>query len=325
MPSKKKKITKATPSNSFQAAVFDDLLVRFIINLPATELASIERLGFHLEESFWFYDDFWREPQHAGTASCSGLARFAFLKSYCLALFRHAPHVLAPLVGVASEEAFAVAINRYLKYKTAVPVVGAIIIDGTGKDVLLVQGWNAKANQWGFPRGKIDQDEDEASCAAREVFEEIGFDIGPFLQDDAYVELTDGKRIRLYIVEGIPRNSKFYPQTRKEIRDIRWFSIAGIMANQDASVMRIKPFLAKYLQFCKKRLEPRPTGKIQSSVVNYGFPEHSEPSFCTVKRHTCSAFTLSSSLLFNFAHKALPIVRSTAECLQACLEDFRSL
>jgi hypothetical protein len=41
--------------------VFDDLSLRFIINIPDEELASFERLCFQVEAAHWFYDDFYRE------------------------------------------------------------------------------------------------------------------------------------------------------------------------------------------------------------------------------------------------------------------------
>ena len=38
--------------------VLEDLSCRFIVNLPANELASIERIGFQVEQAHWFYLDF---------------------------------------------------------------------------------------------------------------------------------------------------------------------------------------------------------------------------------------------------------------------------
>lgn len=48
--------------------------------------------------------------------------------------------------------------------------------------------------------------------------EETGFDITPYLHEHEYVERTiKGQRIRLYILTGVPEDTKFVPQTRKEI------------------------------------------------------------------------------------------------------------
>ena len=41
--------------------------------------------------------------------------------------------------------------------------------------VLLVVSWNGSF--YDFPKGKVDENEDEVECAIREVQEEIGYDI----------------------------------------------------------------------------------------------------------------------------------------------------
>ncbi|ANB15549.1 decapping enzyme complex catalytic subunit DCP1 [Sugiyamaella lignohabitans] len=82
---------------------------------------------------------------------------------------------------------------------------------------LMVKGWRSDS-PWGFPKGKINKDEPDELCAIREVYEEIGYDISPFLVSPDYVEVTiQQKSIRLYIVRGIPGNTHFMPRTRKEI------------------------------------------------------------------------------------------------------------
>ena len=39
----------------------DDLVARFIVNLPDEELKTFQRIGFHLEQAHWYYIDFLRE------------------------------------------------------------------------------------------------------------------------------------------------------------------------------------------------------------------------------------------------------------------------
>ena len=41
---------------------------------------------------------------------------------------------------------------------------------------------------WGFPKGKINQDEDPAQCAVREVMEETGYDSSPLLKREHFIE-----------------------------------------------------------------------------------------------------------------------------------------
>jgi mRNA-decapping enzyme subunit 2 len=84
---------------------------------------------------------------------------------------------------------------------------------------VLVKGWKSSA-AWGFPKGKINQQESERDCAVREVLEETGFDCDSLLEADSsdFMELTmREQKIRLYIVPGLDETTHFETMTRKEI------------------------------------------------------------------------------------------------------------
>ncbi|TPX61252.1 hypothetical protein SpCBS45565_g07310 [Spizellomyces sp. 'palustris'] len=207
---------------SFQE-VLDDLQSRFIINIPEEELASVERICFQIEQAHWFYEDFVREENPR-------LPSFS-LKNFCAQFFRHCP--LLHRWAHDHETAF----QNFMEYKVRVPVCGAIILNERLDKVLLVKGWKSSSG-WGFPKGKINKDEPEAPCAIREVKEETGFDITPYLRVNEYVERTiKGQRIRLYILTGVPEATTFIPQTRKEIGDIRWHKLNDLPGwNKDENV-----------------------------------------------------------------------------------------
>ena len=57
----KKTQPKISNSKSALQDAFDDLSVQFIMNCPAEEFQSFERLFFQLEQAHWFYEDFMRE------------------------------------------------------------------------------------------------------------------------------------------------------------------------------------------------------------------------------------------------------------------------
>uniref|UniRef100_A0A3Q3XHM4 mRNA-decapping enzyme 2 n=1 Tax=Mola mola TaxID=94237 RepID=A0A3Q3XHM4_MOLML len=80
------------------------------------------------------------------------------------------------------------------------------------------------ASGWGFPKGKVNEDEAPHDCAVREVLEETGFDIKNRICKDVYIEqkITD-QLVRLYIIPGVSKDTRFNPKTRKEIRNIEWF------------------------------------------------------------------------------------------------------
>lgn len=52
-----------------------------------------------------------------------------------------------------------------------------------------------------------------------QVFEETGFDIKDYICKDDYIELRINDQLaRLYIIPGVPKDTKFNPKTRREIR-----------------------------------------------------------------------------------------------------------
>ncbi|KAJ3080687.1 mRNA-decapping enzyme subunit 2 [Quaeritorhiza haematococci] len=194
--------------------VLDDLQSRFIINIPEEELSSIERICFQIEQAHWFYEDFVRERAPI-------LPSFS-LKNFSALFFRHCP--LLHAWAHDHEKAFA----TFMEYKVRVPVCGAVILNAKVDKVLLVRGWKATAG-WGFPKGKINKDEPEIDCAVREVHEETGFDVSPYIHESQYIERTmREQRIRLYMAVGVPENAEFVTQTRKEIGDIQWFKLSEL-------------------------------------------------------------------------------------------------
>lgn len=58
--------------------------------------------------------------------------------------------------------------DMWRTYKLSVPTFGAIILDQDMSHILLVQGFYSKCS-WGFPKGKINEGEESARCAVREV------------------------------------------------------------------------------------------------------------------------------------------------------------
>ncbi|KAJ9061627.1 mRNA-decapping enzyme subunit 2 [Entomophthora muscae] len=192
--------------------VLDDLSCRFLINIPEEEGISAERIGFQIEEAHWFYEDFVREQN----SSLPGLT----LKAFSNRMFQHCP--LLHKWSHDHEKYY----NDFLTYKLLVPVCGAIILNPTLDKCLFVRGYNSKAS-WGFPKGKVDLEEDDHFCAIREIKEEVGFDIEPYLvKKDCISQNLKGQRVRLYIVPCIPESVSFQTQTRKEIGRICWLPLS---------------------------------------------------------------------------------------------------
>ena len=125
------------------------------------------------------------------------------------------------------------AFSEFLAYKTRVPVRGAILLNQSMDEVVLVKGWKKGAN-WSFPRGKINKDEKDLDCAIREVYEETGFDIkeAGLVQEEKdmkYIEIAMREQhMRLYVFRGIPMDTHFEPRTRKEISKIDWYKLSDL-------------------------------------------------------------------------------------------------
>lgn len=190
------------------------LEARFLLPMPLSELSSPERLFFQLEQAMWFYNDFYSDNySHLPSLSLEAFAKKMFEQSA----------VLKPLAAQGKA-----LVDSFSAYKGQIPVFGCILLDPTLTHMVLVCSYYGKS--WSFPRGKVNEGESAVQCALRETREESGFDATTlFEQQGGTVEpitLYDGgKLMQFFVVSGVPLDTIFVTQTRKEIRDIRFFPI----------------------------------------------------------------------------------------------------
>lgn len=147
--------------------------MRFVVNCPAEEQESFERLLFQVEAAFWFYEDQYREiwPDAFPTLTLLTFAQRMFTSCPLLSAF--APR---------TKEIY----DAFTSYKQQIPTCGAMLLNPSCTKLLLVKAWSGKS--WGFPKGKIDKGEEKEACAVREVLEEVGYDISAQLDPAAYIE-----------------------------------------------------------------------------------------------------------------------------------------
>ncbi|NXL65730.1 DCP2 hydrolase, partial [Chordeiles acutipennis] len=209
---------------------------RFILHIPSEERDNAIRVCFQIELAHWFYLDFYMQNT-PGLPQC-GIRDFAKADILFVTvilpqpfLIREMLHSLHHLGGSALDS-----LNISLGCLTvAFPCI---------LQVLLVQGYLAKSG-WGFPKGKVNKEEAPHDCAAREVFEETGFDIKDYICKEEYIELRINDQLaRLYIIPGVPKNTKFNPKTRREIRNIEWFSIDKLPCHRNDMTPKSKLGLA---------------------------------------------------------------------------------
>nr|CAG4638508.1 EOG090X07NG [Cyclestheria hislopi] len=227
--------------------ILDDLCSRFIVNVPEEERKDLVRLCFQIELAHWFYIDFYCSEENSNRKHCS-------FKEFTANIFKH----LSFLQNRLHE--FESILEQFREYKQAVPTYGAILLNEKLTHVLLVQGYWSKSS-WGFPKGKVNEGEDPARCAVREVLEETGFDISHIIDPQDFLETTVNDQLtRLYIIPGVPNDAKFIPRTRNEIRAIHWFALADLPTNKKdatkarlglnaASFFMVYPFVSS-LPFC---------------------------------------------------------------------------
>ncbi|XP_051540984.1 m7GpppN-mRNA hydrolase-like isoform X2 [Myxocyprinus asiaticus] len=210
--------------------VLDDLCSRFILHIPSEERDNAIRVCFQIELSHWFYLDFCLQNS-PGLPQCG-------IRDFAMAVFNHCPFLLPQGEDVQK------VLEQWKEYKMGVPTFGAIILDETLDNVLLVQGYLAKSG-WGFPKGKVNEDEAFYDCAVREVLEETGFDIRDRICKNTYIEQRISDQLaRLYIIPGVPKDTKFNPKTRREIRNIEWFPVDKLPCHRNDMTPKSKLGLA---------------------------------------------------------------------------------
>lgn len=216
----------------------EDLLVRFVVNCPEEDLSSEERVLFQIEEAHWFYQDFLR--------TLNPLLPSMKMKQFTNKLIEQCPLIWK--WGDPSE-----ALAHFGKYKSTIPVRGCALLNPSMDKMLLVKG--IESPSWGFPRGKISKGETDVECALRELEEETGFDASDLIDEDEFVERTiKGKNYKIFIIKGVPDDTKFIPKVRYEIVDIKWMDIKFLTkaVKTTSNYYLVSSMLKSILSFIKR-------------------------------------------------------------------------
>mmetsp|Transcript_24737 Transcript_24737/g.32303 ORF Transcript_24737/g.32303 Transcript_24737/m.32303 type:complete len:420 (-) Transcript_24737:475-1734(-) len=223
-----------------------DVETRFILNLPDAELSSSDRLFFQIEQAHWFYEDFYAD-------TFAHLPHFRLLKSFASHLFDHCP-LLQPYQSM-----YSTLFEDFHSYKGKVPVSGTILLNPNRSKFVLVKGW--KGSTWSFPRGKTNHTESSIDCAARETFEECGFDCKSQLSEqNAITMYANGQRITMYIAFDVSENNYLEPIARKEVSQCGWFSFENL-----PKTYAVLPFVSRLRRFLEKEFGRNESGRSSST------------------------------------------------------------
>lgn len=217
----------------------EDVATRFIDFVPASELESVDRLFFQIEQAHWFYEDFLADAPDSK------------LPHMQLRLF--AQHLFARCSKLKSRAAKC---DQYLaqfrEYKSKIPVCGCILLDESMSEVVLVRNWSKTS--WGLPKGKINQHESKLDCARRETLEETGYDVGSAIFDDFSLDVVnDSQNVTMFVVVNVPRDFPFAPRVRKEISQIKFFPLDDLPPDQ-WNVRKLMPRVKRMIKGRKRQM-----------------------------------------------------------------------
>ncbi|OEH76312.1 mRNA decapping protein [Cyclospora cayetanensis] len=210
-------LKRGSPDQALLDEALLDCYGRFFALLPESLLLDSVHLYFQVQEAWWWYIDIWVERYKERLLRLS-------LRDFGLLLFADCPllQLFFPL------ERHDRCLNEWQVYCRQIPLRGAIILNQDLTKCLLITGW--RGNRWQFPRGKMDEGETDASCASREVREEVGLDVSSLIEKQLFIRGRVGPQIlKLFIIPGVREDVKLRPQKRKEIGRIQWFALEQIL------------------------------------------------------------------------------------------------
>lgn len=229
----------------------EDVHTRFLLNLPEEELATADRILFQIEQAWWFYEDWICDQQDLNISGA--LPRFKHLKPFAVEMFQISP--------ILDNHKFFAMWETFSQYKRKISTYGCILLNQDCNKIVLCQDWNSKS--WTFPAGKINQGEVAMDAAARETWEETGFDPNgkygitqqmnatwrqPLQEKDAVAFTEDsGKRRTYYICHGVPEDFPFDPVARKEVSAVAWHPLEKV-PKKNYAVLPILPKVKRWIK-----------------------------------------------------------------------------
>lgn len=204
----------------------EELLSRFVLNLPEVEWKDDNRFLYHVLQAQWFNERFnasqgraCKKPRKGISSDADALLKFGrWLMGGNQGRFHFTHRQLC---------------DFFRNYYYRIPVCGAIIYrTAERKEWLTVS--TPYGRRLGFPKGKVNYQESDVDCACREVMEETGLNIRPLLHIDRFIEFTHHNRtVKFFIIvlHHEPSPSTMRSENSMEISACQWVPVSGTPLN----------------------------------------------------------------------------------------------
>lgn len=84
-------------------------------------------------------------------------------------------------------------------------------------------------SNWGFVKGKIEDNESVKECAVRECFEEIGISIDERYLEDFFYSTESRKNIGIFLVDSTNIDLSSPVLCDREVDELRWFKVTDVI------------------------------------------------------------------------------------------------
>ncbi|KAG4065112.1 hypothetical protein HA402_007509 [Bradysia odoriphaga] len=180
---------------------------------PIKDKTDIMKCCLDIEKAHWSYSD---DPDLQN----KGMAEISFEK-FAEQAFQHVKYLNSRDLNATLKE--------FRLYKRSIPTCGAVLLSPGRTHVLLLQT-RCSEGLWGFPKGKLENDESPLQCAIREVYEETSVDIKTLINSERCIEgewsnSSGSGFTTLYVVENVSMRTKLAPRTIGEIQCCEWFPL----------------------------------------------------------------------------------------------------
>lgn len=190
---------------------------KYMSSVPESELRTWERIFVQQQQAHWKYTD----------EKLLGWEKYIDFRQFVQKIFSIVPS-LQKFVKKNGKEGVTKLLAQFERFLQSIPVYGSIVQNETLDSIQLV----SQLNKWSIPRGKVNKDEIPQECAIREVLEETGINIAPYLIDTNYLVYHNkllNSYITSYFIIGVPITINRNKKINAEVDRVEWIPLQDII------------------------------------------------------------------------------------------------